>query len=99
WKTPEQSESLAESLQEIVNLAVEIRGPLPELLDLPDRVDHGRVVLAAEAAADLGQRRMRQRFAEIHRYLARHGDRLRIIARLQLAHFVCVMLGTIVLDD
>src|SRR5438309_6619378 len=53
-------ELLAESLEEVVDLAVEIRVPLAEVLDLPDRVDHRRVMLAAEAAADLGQRRMRQ---------------------------------------
>src|SRR5580693_3774404 len=51
---------LVESLEEVVDLAVEIRVFLTKSLDLPDRVDHRRVVLASEAAPDLGQRGVRQ---------------------------------------
>src|SRR5689334_4483257 len=74
----------AKSFEESRHQGVEIAVLFSELLDLADRVDDGRMVLAAEAAADLGQRRPRQRLAEIHRNLARHRDRLRVVPRLQI---------------
>ena len=48
---------------------------LNERLDLLVRVHHRRVMFAAELAADLGLAMAGQALAQIHRYLARHGDR------------------------
>jgi len=45
----------AKTPKEIADQAVEIRVLFAEILDLPDRVDHGRVMLAAKAATDFGQ--------------------------------------------
>src|SRR5262245_53795681 len=64
--------TLAESLQKITDQRVEISIALPQILDLTDRVNHGRVMLAAKAPADLGQRRVRERLAEVHGDLPRH---------------------------
>ena len=56
-------DELAKTIQKIADQGVEIR-VLPAIrLDLSDRMDDRRVVLAAEAPSDFGQRRVRQRLA------------------------------------
>src|SRR5215472_2042296 len=45
-------------------------------VDLRVGVDDRRVIAAAELLADLGQRRVGQLAREVHRHLARVGDRL-----------------------
>src|SRR5690348_17344435 len=60
--------------RQVIDLFVEIAALLAHLFDFFDRVNHRRVMFAAETAADLRQRRVRQRFAEIHRHLPRHRD-------------------------
>src|SRR4051812_25602507 len=54
-KLPGRARSSTKRLDEVVDKVVEIAVLLAQVLDLPDGVDHRRVVLAAEAAADLGQ--------------------------------------------
>ena len=44
----------------------------PQLLDLPHRVDHRRMVAPAEAPADLGQRARGELLGQVHRDLPRH---------------------------
>jgi hypothetical protein len=51
WKTV----FLVKSFEEITDQRVEISVLFPELVHLSNRVNHRRVVLAAEAPADLGQ--------------------------------------------
>ena len=46
---------LLERFQQIANLAVERRVLSSHVFDFPDRMDDGRVMLAAKAAADLGE--------------------------------------------
>ena len=58
---------LAERLEQGVDDAVEVGIALPLRFDLPDRVDHGRVVLPAEAPADFRERRVGER---LQRYIA-----------------------------
>jgi hypothetical protein len=43
-----------EGFQQVVDNHVEIAILGPEIFDLPNGMNHGRVVLAAEAPADLG---------------------------------------------
>src|SRR5205085_9043714 len=62
-----------ELLDEVVDAAVF----LDQLRDLRGRVDHGRVVAAAELLPDLGERAVRELAAQVHRDLARVDDRLR----------------------
>src|SRR5262249_18970195 len=64
----------AKPFEKVIHQAVEIRIALAEVFNLANRVNHRRVMFAAEAAPDLGQRRVRERFAQIHRDLARHRD-------------------------
>src|SRR5690606_27188430 len=52
-------------------------------LDLVDRMDHGRVVAAAERLADLDQRNVEQLAHQVHRDLAWHGQLLRPLLRDQ----------------
>ena len=68
---------LPESLDEAVDEAVEIPIALTQILDLPDGVNHGGVMLAAEAPADFRKRCVRQVLAQIHGDLPGHGDGLR----------------------
>src|SRR5947209_9952904 len=89
WKT----QALPESFEEIADQAVEIRVGLSEIFDLPNRMNHRRMMLSAETAADLGQRRVRQRLAQIHGDLPRHRNRLRIVPRLQLDELQVVIIG------
>ena len=65
---------LSERLHEGVDKRVEISVALTEILDLPDRMDDGRVMLAAKASSDFRERRIRERLAQIHCYLPRHRD-------------------------
>ena len=58
--------SLLESFHKIANKVVEIQVLLAEVFDLTDRVNHRRMMLAAETAAYFRQRRVRQRLTEIH---------------------------------
>src|SRR5256885_2579082 len=89
WKTPRSSESF----KKITDQVVEISVSFPQILDLPDRVNHGRMMLSSEAAADLGQRRVRQRFTQIHRDLPRHRHRLRVVPRFKLDHLQVVVVS------
>ena len=82
WKTS----FLPETFQEVVYLRVEIRILLSKVLDLSDGVDYGRVMLTSEAAPYFRQRCMRQGLTEVHRDLAGHRDRFRIISGLQVRH-------------
>src|SRR5579862_5296672 len=71
---------LPETFQEVVDNCVERMVALPQFLNLLDGVNHGRMMLAAEAPSDLGQRRVRELVTQIHGDLPRHHDRLGIIA-------------------
>src|SRR5438309_7196151 len=79
--TVENRPESLESLEKGAHQVVEIRLPLSKLLDLPDRVDHRRVVFAAKAAANLGQRGMGQRLAQVHRDLPGRRDRFGVVPR------------------
>src|SRR3954468_14861518 len=66
--------SLASAFQlagEQADVRIELGVLGSELLDLADGVDHGRMVAAAEASADLRQRPRGQLLREVHRHLAR----------------------------
>ena len=63
-----------ERLKEIGHQAVEISVLFPHFFDLLDRVNHSRMVLSPKTASDLRQRRVRQRFTQIHRNLPRQRD-------------------------
>ena len=56
------------------------------------------MVLSAEVAPDLGQRLVRQVLAKIHGDLAREGDLLRVVLRLQLADLQVVVVRHDLLD-
>src|SRR5207244_12832011 len=88
-----------ETLKKIPNEAVEISVFFAQVLDLANRVNHGRRMFAAEASADLGKRGVRQRLAEIHRNLTGHGDRFRVVARFQFDHLQVVVVGDELLND
>jgi len=79
WKAVGSAKTFQETGDQVVEIAV----LLAQFFDLADGVDDGRVVLAAKAPADLRKRCVGQRLAQVHGDLARHGDRLRIVARLQ----------------
>src|SRR5687768_15263322 len=84
WKSHQTDHfPLAQRLGEGVEKGVEISVTLPEFFDLPHRVDDGRMMFSTEAAADLGKRGIRESLAEIHRNLARHRHRLRVVPGLQ----------------
>ena len=68
-----------ERLEEGVDKVVEIAVAFPHRLDLADRVNDRRVMLAAEAPADLGKRCVRELLAQIHRDLAGDCDRFRVV--------------------
>ena len=79
WKSRPESGNgspsrLFDGFEQAGDLFVELSAFLSQLFHFLDGVDHRRMVLAAETAANLGQRRVRERFTEIHRDLARHGD-------------------------
>ena len=50
------------------------RRALAQILDQPDRVDHGRMVTPAELAPDFGVAARRHHFGEIHGDLTRAHD-------------------------
>ena len=83
----------AKTVQQIVDEAVEIAVSLPQLLHLTDGVDDGRMMLSTEAAPDLGERRARQRFAEIHCNLPWHRNRLGVVARFEIDQLQVVVIG------
>ena len=56
------------------------------------------MMLAAKAATNFWQRRVRQRFAEVHRNLPRHRDRLRVVPRLQIHQLQVVVVGNMLLN-
>src|SRR6185503_4473040 len=62
----------------------ELLVPLAHRFDLPDGVQDGRVVFAAERRPDGGERLVDQVPAQVHGDLAREGDVLRVVARLEL---------------
>ena len=62
-------------------------------------VDDGRVVLAAEALPDLGERGVRQLLAHVHRDLARHRDGLGVVSRLEFSQFQVVVVRDVLLND
>ena len=68
------------------------------LVDLADGVHHGGVVLAAELAADLGQRRLGELFGQVHGDLARHDDLARVVLLLELGDAHSELLGHRALD-
>src|SRR5689334_311377 len=59
----------AKRLNEAVDQPIELPVLGPLLLDLLDRVDHGRMMLPAEALADLGKGAHGELLAEVHRRL------------------------------
>src|SRR5205814_6206240 len=67
-------------------------------LDLVHGVQDGRVILATEGAADLGQRRVRELAGEIHRDLARESHGLRAILRLEIGELDTVGLAHLALN-
>ncbi len=67
WKSPGAAVCSAERLEKAVDRRVEIAVALPQILDLPDRVDDGRVVLAAEALPISGSDAL---VRVLHRYIA-----------------------------
>ena len=71
-------------LCEFVEHAVEVLVVLALQIDLLDGVQDGGVVLAAELAADLGQRGLGEVLAEIHGDLAREDDLARVVLGLDL---------------
>src|SRR5689334_11926654 len=66
--------NLVESFEKTTHQGVEIPVLATQIVDLADGMNHRRMVLAAETASDFRQRRVRQRFTEIHRDLPRHRD-------------------------
>src|SRR5579862_3537210 len=70
-KLPERR---AQSVEDLVK----IRVVFIETLNLFDRVHDRRVMFVVEEPSDLRKRQSRQLAAEIHRDLARKGDRLRV---------------------
>jgi hypothetical protein len=75
-----KTQFLPETFEKIRDQGVEIRVVLAEVGDLPDRMDYGRVVFAAEAAANFWQRGVSEGFAQVHRHLPGHGDGLGVVA-------------------
>src|SRR6267154_6901242 len=75
WKT----DFLVESFEKITDQGVEISVLFSQLVHLPNRVDHCRMVLSAKASPYFRQRGVSQRLAQIHRNLPRFRDRLRIV--------------------
>ena len=55
-----------------------------QLGDLPAGVQDRRVIAAAEVAADLRQRHLRQLLGERHRHLPRPRDRARALLRVHV---------------
>src|SRR5690349_1194272 len=76
--------SQGDPLDKSVDRLAELWVLLHEDLDLVHRVQHGRMVLAAERAADLRQRGMGELTGEIHRDLAGERHRLRAVLRLEV---------------
>jgi hypothetical protein len=64
--------------------AVEVFVGAAHLFDLVDRVEHRRVMLAAELAADLRQRRGGELLHDVHRDLSRESDGARVAADFQI---------------
>src|SRR5687767_2217288 len=79
WKSPASS---SKRLDEAVDEPVEFGIALAHGVDLPNRVDHRRVMLAAEHLSDLRQRRVGQRLGEVHRDLAWLGHGLGVVLGL-----------------
>src|SRR6476661_5256882 len=75
-KRADADADLAVALEKRLDDLAEIRVVFDQALDLLDGVHDGRVVLVVEEPADLRVREAGQFSAEIHRHLARKGDRL-----------------------
>src|SRR5438046_711043 len=78
--------------------AGELLVALAHRLDLAHGVDDRRVVLPAEGAADRRQGLVGESLAEVHRHLAREGDVLGVVARLELHRLDLEMTGHELLD-
>jgi hypothetical protein len=70
WKTG----FLMESFEKITDEGVEISVFFSELVDLPNRVNHSRMMLATKASSDLRQRGVGEGLAQVHGDLSRLGD-------------------------
>src|SRR5205807_2351669 len=90
--------SQRDPLDEPVHGLAELGIFLEEGLDLVDRVQDGRVVLAAEGAADLGERGVGELTREVHRDLPREGDGPRPVLRLEVGELYAEELGDASLD-
>src|SRR5258705_13920558 len=82
-----------ERLKKIRDEAVEISVGFAKLINLLDRVDHRRMVLSPKTATELGQRRVRDVFAHVHRTLSRQRNRLREVLGFERGESERVILG------
>ncbi len=89
---------LTQRLHQFVDGAVEIFVGAALLVDLADGVHDGGVVLAAELASDLGERRLGQLLGEVHRDLARDDDLPGVVLLLELGDAHGEVLGHGALD-
>ena len=69
-----------------------------QLRDLATGMQYRRVVAAAEVAADLRQRHLRQFLGERHRHLPRPRDRARALLGMHVRHADLVVVGDRLLD-
>src|SRR6266852_7719 len=75
---------LRKRVEQLIEGAVQVLVAAPQGIDLVDRVQDRRMVLAAELPADLRQRRRGELFDQVHGDLAGKGDGFRIAAHLQV---------------
>ena len=74
-----------ERLQKFIDDCVERGIVLAFVFDFSDGVNDGRVMLAAKALPDLGERGVGEVLTEIHGNLSWKSDRPGVVARLQVA--------------
>ena len=85
-------------MAEEVDLLLEQRIFLAQRLDATAGMQDRRVVAAAKAPSDLGQRAGRQLARQVHRDLTRAGDAPRALRRMEIADVELVELGGLALD-
>src|SRR5262245_24038578 len=66
-------------LEQVVDQAVEPRVFLAQIFHLVDRMNDGRVMFPPKASPNFRQRRVCELLTEIHRNLAWHRDRFRVV--------------------
>src|SRR5690242_5749604 len=70
WSPAARSRPALDELGELVDLFVDLPALRHLLLDLVDRVDHGRVIALAERLGDLREREVGELATDVHRDLA-----------------------------